>query len=182
VKPETDAELINRLRAGNRKALGMLYERYKQPLYAFCFRLLKNQAKAEDAVHEVFLKLHEGNGQVVQPERIRCWLFTVARNEALMSLRKSGHTTPADDDSIWDEETPLSVLTKKERATILQDVLDELKIEYREALLLREFEGLSYAQIAAVTGDSESSVKSRLFKARKALAVRLSPLLKERPQ
>ncbi len=177
--PASDASLVVRIRAGDRQAFADLYERYKRPLFAFCYRLLHDRAEAEDAVQEAFLKLRCASSEPLQPDRIRSWLFAVARNEAYMRHRKDGRASAAGDDAIWEEQTPLSLLEEKERSELVHDMFRQLRMEYREVLALREFDGLSYAQIAAVTGDSESSVKSRIFKARRALAARLLPLMKE---
>ncbi len=182
MEPESDAALLARIRAGDGRAFAEIYERYKRPLYAFCCRLLTDRARAEDAVHDVFVKLHEGARNLEQPERLRFWLFAVARNEAFMSLRRNGRETLSHEECVWDEETPLSILVEKDVSGLVLAMVNKLKVEYREVLFLREYDSLSYAEIASVTGDTESAVKSRLFKARRALAEKLSPLMKEREQ
>jgi RNA polymerase sigma-70 factor (ECF subfamily) len=78
-------------------------------------------------------------------------------------------------ETVWIEETPLTFAQENETKAIVRTCIDALKVEYREVLLLREYEGQSYEEIAAITGNTESSVKSRLFKARKALAEKLKP-------
>jgi RNA polymerase sigma-70 factor (ECF subfamily) len=180
MNPDSDAELLGRVRSGQRRAFAELYERYKRPLYAFCCRLLNDEAGAEDVVHDVFVKLHRGAADLTHPDRVRFWLFRVARNEAYMQLRRNGRATAFSDETVWEEQTPLTALAEKERSLFVDHALDRMKPEYREVLLLREYEGLSYAQIASVTGDTESSVRSRLFKARRELAAQLKPLMKER--
>jgi RNA polymerase sigma-70 factor (ECF subfamily) len=92
-----------------------------------------------------------------------------------MRLRKEWRVVGIDPDGVWDNETPLSALEQTQTAEIVQLCVSRLKMEYQEVILLREFEQLTYAEIAGVTGASESAVKSRLFKARKALAGKLSP-------
>lgn len=180
MQPESDEQLLERIRDGSRDALARLYERYKGRLYAFCFRLLKNEAKAEDAVHDTFVKICNGAYAIENAQSFRPWIFRVARNEAFTMMR---HKKSAGDDALedlWDDNTPLSVLTEKDLQKIVQRCVDELKIEYREVLMLREYEQLSYEQIAMITGNTESSVKSRIFKARKALAKKLEPWFRER--
>lgn len=165
---------------GNTYALALAYERYRGVLYGYCVRILDNPSLAEDAVQETFLKLRtQGNG-IADGGALRPWLYRVARNEALGMIRRRRTCGTVDMDSVWDEETPQSALERKDAAEVVQSVLAALKVEYRDVIILREFEGLSYEEIAAVTGDSESSVKSRLFKARKALAKKLAPWWKER--
>lgn len=156
-----------------------LYRRYRRPLFAFCARLLGDAQGAEDAVHETFIKLSTAADGISEPRALKSWLYTVARNEALMTLRRVMKTGEDGTASVWDDETPLSLAEKRDVQTLVQSALAHLKIEYREVILLREFDGLSYAEIARVTGDSASSVKSRIFKARRALAARLADVWNE---
>jgi len=84
-----------------------------------------------------------------------------------------------EEESVWVEETPLIIAERREVREIMSACVEMLKAEYREVLYLREYEQHSYEEIAVITGDSVSSVKSRLFKARKALAQKLKPFFKE---
>ena len=178
--PDTDAELLVRLKTGDAMAFTALYDRYKQPLFAFCLRMLHDQARAEDVVHDTFLKVFRESHTLLNLESFRSWLFRIARNETLMLIRRNRESEPLDTDGIWEEETPLSVLEKAEERVIVQTLLNTLKKEYREVLHLREYQQLSYAEIARITGTTESSVKSRIFKARQALAQKLNPWFQER--
>jgi RNA polymerase sigma-70 factor (ECF subfamily) len=95
-------------------------------------------------------------------------------------MRKNG--TPIsieEEDDLWSEETPHEQVVRKELTELVELHLNQLKIEYREVLVLRQYDKLSYAEIAAITGVTVSSVESRLFKARKALAKKLAPFFKE---
>ncbi len=176
----TDGQLIAELCAGNPDAFGELYRRYRTSLFAFCVRMVGDRNRAGDLLHDVFLTLHRSAATIHEPGALRIWLFRVARNEVLMALRQRRETVAADDDLVPDEETPQTVLERREQGEMLEHALASLGASYREVLLLREEQGLSYAEIACVTGDSESSVKSRLFKARRALAALLVPRLGER--
>jgi RNA polymerase sigma-70 factor (ECF subfamily) len=80
---------------------------------------------------------------------------------------------------VWDSNTPHEQFVAKETTEIVRLLLHELKQEYREVLVLREYEQMTYAEIADVTETTESSVKSRIFKARKALAARLKPFFQQ---
>jgi RNA polymerase sigma-70 factor, ECF subfamily len=180
VIPQSDEHLVHQLRRGDARAFEFLYRRYRQPIYAFCLRMLGNESRAEDAAEEAFLKMYHGLGSLADPGAFRPWLFRIARNEALMMLRQRKNTTEANDDTVWNDETPLTLLTGKETTEIIQELLGKLKVEFREVLMLREENQLSYAEIAAATGLTESAVKSKIFKARKALATRLAPLFTER--
>jgi RNA polymerase sigma-70 factor (ECF subfamily) len=174
----TDDELIAELRTGNPDAFGELYRRYRNPLYAFCVRMAGD--RAGDLLHDVFLTLYRSASTIREPGALKIWLFRVARNQVLMAARGTMEVTGSEVESAGDGETPETLLESAERNELLQHAVSSLKTEYREVLLLREEEGMSYADIARVTGDSESSVKSRLFKARRALAALLAPRLGER--
>lgn len=177
-----DEDLLERLRAGDGQALEEIYGRYKTRLFGYCVRLLHDRSDAEDAVHDTFLMLSRGAGSLPAAGAFRTWLFRVARNEALMTIRlKRGHTNVAPDE-LWDDTTPQQILEGRDRTEVLRQVLDQLKIEYRDALVLREYEGLSYAEIALVTDSTLDSVKSRIFKARKAMHQKLEHLLGKRSQ
>jgi RNA polymerase sigma-70 factor (ECF subfamily) len=180
LETRTDEELIADLRTGNPDAFGELYRRYRSPLFAFCARMVRDQNHAGDILHDVFLTLYRSAATLREPGALRIWLFRVARNEVLMSARQKREVASPDPDLVWDAETPETILESAEQSELLERGLRSLKTEYREVLLLREEEGLSYAEIAIITGDSESSVKSRLFKARRALATLLAPRLGER--
>jgi RNA polymerase sigma-70 factor, ECF subfamily len=86
------------------------------------------------------------------------------------------------ENEVWEEEGPLERIVEQERAEVVQHCLSLLKPAYREVLILREYEQLSYSEIARVTGASESAVKSALFKARKAMGLKLETMMNERDE
>lgn len=182
--PFTDEELIDQIAGGNSAAFAQLYHRYKHTLFAFCIRLLKDRDDAMDAVQETFVKIHNRLSSLHDPASFRAWMFAIVRNEAYAILRRKNNLEGLDGEAedVWEEGTPLDLMIGKEKAEIVQQFLETLKPEYREVLLWREYEQLSYAEIAAVTGDTESSVKSRLFKARKALTKKFMPYVAERKE
>lgn len=176
----TDEYLIERLREGDLRALGFLYERYKNTVYAFCLRLLNDEQAAEDATHDALIKAREAIHSLNDTRSFKAWLLCIARNEAYTFLRRTRNTNGLAEDNVWDEHTPLEEMISSETTELVQRLLSRLKPEYREVLILREYEGLSYAEIAAATGATESSVKSRIFKARKALTKKMMPYYRER--
>ncbi len=166
----SDEALLDRLRAGDRSALGEIYERYKSRLYGYCFRLLRDSADAQDAVQETFVKLSLGIGLLSQDAAFRTWIYRVARNESLMILRKRQRLSTTDPDTLFDERTPQDDVERHDAVTAVHGALARLGLEYREALVLREFDGMSYAEIATLTDSSLEAVKARIFRARRALA------------
>jgi RNA polymerase sigma-70 factor (ECF subfamily) len=171
--------LLDLLRSGDRKALGQLYDRYHQHLLRYCVRLLRDEQRAEDAVQNVFLKLQTGQQNIRNGQSMQSWLFTVAHNEALSDINKKKSVT-ADDSIVWEGDSPEDELLAKERKELIEIVLQRLHAPYREVIILREYERLSYEEIAGITGTTISSVKSRLFKARKAFIENLKPYFNER--
>jgi RNA polymerase sigma-70 factor (ECF subfamily) len=179
-----DKELLNQIRSGNEHAFTDLYNKHRRRLLAYCFRLLQDRIAAEDVVQVAFQKAYESLSSLDKPDLFFYWLYSIARNEVygvIRRTRKNGTISSIDDEKdIWDEETPLELVVKTELAELVQHHLNHLKVEYREVLILRQYDKLSYAEIAAITGDTMSSVESRLFKARKALAKKLAPYFMEK--
>ncbi|MFH0991419.1 MAG: RNA polymerase sigma factor [bacterium] len=170
MESKSDSQLVRDFRLGVLEAFETLYHRYKQPIYSFCLRLTGERQTAEDATHDAFLKVYQHIDSLQDVTLFKSWLYSIARNQVYKSIRKTKSNGVLDEGSVWSEETPLTILQAEETKQIISTSLNALKAEYLEVLLLKEFEKLSYAEISVITGDSVSSVKSRLFKARKALA------------
>jgi RNA polymerase sigma-70 factor (ECF subfamily) len=184
VRPQIDEQLVERLSSDSALSFFCLYHQYKHRVYAYCYRLLRHPQNAEDATQETFIKVHRSLGTLENAASLQAWIFSIARNEAYTILRRLRPTTELDDETgnVWDEENPLEKVVQKERAGIVQHCLGLLKPSYRELLILREYEELSYAEISRITGASESAVKSGLFKARRAMGKKLESILKEREE
>jgi RNA polymerase sigma-70 factor (ECF subfamily) len=182
MKPQDDAGLVDRSCKGDKAAFSALYEKYQRRVFAFCFRLSQNRETAEDVMQTAFLKAYQSLASLDDHRLFYYWLFSIARNEMFRHLRQErgvGFRTDLDEaEDVWDGDSPQERLEREETLAAIERVLGLLKAEYREALILRQYESLSYAEIAAITGDSISAVESRLFKARKALAKHLAPLLR----
>jgi RNA polymerase sigma-70 factor, ECF subfamily len=170
---QTDTELIRLLGQGDRQAFAELYERHKSAIYRYCLRMLIDSHAAEDATHDTFIKMFQNISSLQKTDSFLPWLFHIARNEVFMYLRRNKRNGTHNDETVWDEITPHVIAVSTETTELVQKTLQNLKSEYREVLVLREYEQLSYQQIAEITGDTESSVKSRLFKARQAIAKKL---------
>jgi len=176
VPPLNDAELVQLVQRGDSVSFTVLFERYQRPVYAYCFRLLQDSDIAADATQETFIKLRSSVSTLEHAGAFRSWLYRIAHNEVMQQLRRTRKNGQAvHEDDVWDHETPLELYERIETRELVQKYLGMLKAEYREVLVLREFDQLSYEEIADVTGATESSVKSRIFKARKALLKKLTP-------
>jgi RNA polymerase sigma-70 factor (ECF subfamily) len=179
LEPQTDEDLVRSLRLGDIDAFEELYHRYKRHIFSFCLKLTGDRFLAEDATHDTFVKMFQNIGSLSDASVFHSWLYAIARNQVYDLLKRGRSNGKLDDESIWSEETPLDLTESNDTSAIVSNCIDALKPEYREVLLLREYEQRSYAEIAAITGDTASSVKSRLFKARRALAKKLKPYFKE---
>jgi RNA polymerase sigma-70 factor (ECF subfamily) len=175
----SDAGLVERFREGDDDAFTVLYERHKHGLLAYCRSLLGSAEAAEDVVQNAFLRAFEGMGGLRQPALFRSWLFTIARNEAYMLLRRPA-MEQVKSGEVWAEESPADAAGRVDEEDLVRSLIARLKPEYREALVLVTYEGLRYAEIAEITKSSVSAVESRIFKARRALARALAPYMSER--
>lgn len=183
-----DKELIESFQAGDEFAFVSLYNRYKGPVYAFCVKMLLSRSLAEDAVQETFLRVYENRDRLLNTSAFKAWLFTIARNQCLNQLRRSNRQVSLDGQAHTElaaplPELPMHQLEKSEKVALVNHFLAQLKPDYREVLVLREYQNLSYEEIAAVTRSTLSAVKSRLFKARRKLASFMEPIMnRERQQ
>lgn len=182
--PSDEDKLVRDFQSGDDLAFITLYNRYKRSIYIFCWKMLLDVEAAKDCVQEIFLRVYERRDQLKQSRRFSSWLFAIARNQCLSIYRSSKHEAAEEIDfdliSGPPGETPDRLVERQESADLLNRFLAQLRVEYREVLLLREFQDLSYREIAEVLGDTESAVKSRIFKARQRLFELLRPILRER--
>jgi len=181
VRQTSDRDLIAKYASGDRSAFDALYREYYPRVYGYCFRLLRESGEVDDLVQSIFERALQSMETIRNPDAFYAWLFTIARNEVygLLRARKTKpRTVPLEvSDEMWEEESMHENYIKKETSDIVIGLIHKLKPEYREVLVLRQYEQLSYAEIAEITGDTVSSVESRLFKARRALAKALTRYL-----
>ena len=155
-----------------------IYAAYSQSIYYLALRFLGDPERAQDAMHDVFLKAYRKYDQFRGDAAIRTWLYRITINHC-QNQTKSWHSRNLisnSDDPIWERteargDDPLEVLEKKELGQRIQKSLDSLPEEYRLLLLLVADEKLSYDQIATLTEQSADSVRGKLHRARKAFAV-----------
>ncbi len=178
--PLSDDELVAQFRNGNLKAGSALYSRYKNAIFSFCLRMLEDTELSKDATQETFLKMMTKIQMLHNGMVFKSWLFSVARNEVLMIVRRK-KIIPMErfdeDESAFDSDSPLHTAIHSEMKEKIQQSILRLKPAYREAYMLREIEGLSYEEIAQATESTVSAVKSKLFKSRAALNEMLAPFM-----
>jgi RNA polymerase sigma-70 factor, ECF subfamily len=173
----TDADLARAFQDGDDRAFSILYDRYKRHLYVFALKMLSETDAASDLVQDVFLRVYERRQQLHQPESFRSWLFAIGRNRCLSQLRQNRGRVPMDEapEEALATEAPADGAEAEEELGLVRRALAGLKVEYREVLVLREYQDLSYREIAEITESTESAVKSKIFKARRALHESLKP-------
>ena len=172
----TDEDLARAFAAGDDLAFAALYNRYKQQVYVFALRMLRQPEQARDIFQSAFLKIFECRRDLTGVLRFRSWIFTIVRNLCLNELRRDKTIDYSSEEmENFQADDAGMILEKEDESRLLMEAIARLKPEYREVLLLREYQDLPYDEIAAVTGSTESAVKSRLFKARQQLHKMLKP-------
>jgi RNA polymerase sigma-70 factor (ECF subfamily) len=164
---------------GNDTAFVQIYDAYKLPIYQYCRRMVLDTDESKDIVQDVFIRLFTHPPYPDPRSRLKSWLFTVARNDCLKALRRSKFKFAGDITMNESDEQPDSVLEYAERTKMLELVLSKLSPEYREAIILREWNGMSYEELSEVLQISIPAIKSRLFKARKQISVILHATMGE---
>jgi len=179
--------LLERAGGGDQAAFLLLYERHRNAIFRFAYRLLGSVETAEDITHDCFLSLIRKPGNF-DPERasLRTYLYAAARNLALKSFRSQGRETAIDDLSehptIPRREEPLRRLLDQELVAKVKEAVADLPPLQREALVLFEYEGLPLSEIANVVGTDVGAVKGRLHRARERLRNSLAPYLNTNPE
>jgi RNA polymerase sigma-70 factor (ECF subfamily) len=174
----TDEHLLEQAANGNTAAFQILYERYRDPIFRFAYRLLGSAEAAEDVAHDCFLGLIKDPGRFDSSKAsLRTYLYAAARNQAAKRYQSFGRETAieelADEPRSADRKGPMALVLDNELAGEVERAIAALPPLQREALVLFEFEDLSLAEIAAVVGADSGTVKSRLFRAREKLRANL---------
>jgi RNA polymerase sigma factor (sigma-70 family) len=159
-------------------AVADLFEEYSRRIYAHCLKRLRSREEAEDAVQATYLNACRHLMRGFEPETAQAWLMKVAENECISRLRSSSRRARAE--SGHDVEMIEETIAAPERAPDelfgIEDALVTLPEQQRRAILLREWQGLSYREVAAELGLSQSAVEALIFRARRSLAEALETL------
>ena len=168
-----DPELVERMRAGDPEALRLTVERYQDRIFALIYGIVRDRHEVEDVAQEVFLKVFTRITAFDGRSRFYTWLYRVAANTAKDHVKKrSRRPAVALEEDARIESPAHGPADSAERAEARRQVraaIDELPVRYREVLALRELEGLSYNEIAAILRVSIGTVESRLHRARARL-------------
>lgn len=174
MKHLSDQELMRIVQAGDFSPASEIYDRYSTRIYNFAFRFLRNSEAAEDATQEVFVKMLKHANQFHGDAKLSTWLFSITANWCRDYLRKADNKAKEAEEVLITlpapaHEAPDRHLEQRENEKRIQKALTALTPEQREAILLSRYQGLSYAEIAQISGCSEGAVKTRVFRAMETL-------------
>lgn len=186
---EVDQALVERAQAGDTRAFDLLVLKYQQKIAGLIGRYVRDHAEVLDITQEAFLKAFRALPGFRGESAFYTWIYRIAINTVKNYLVAQGRRPPSDDvdaevaeqmdlgGRMKETSTPEGELLSDEVARTVQDALDELPDDLRTAIQLREFEGMSYEEIANAMDCPIGTVRSRIFRAREAIDKRLRPLL-----
>jgi len=196
LQPDPDAALVERVKQGDVRAFEMLVVKYQRRIERLIGRMVRDVDLVADIAQETFIRAYRALPQFRAESAFYTWLYRIAVNtakKALVDMKRDPvitHTAMqgADDDDETsragveptDGETPEALLASKQVAATVNAAIGALSEDLRQAITLREIEGLSYEEISDVMNCPIGTVRSRIFRAREAIAERLKPLLDTR--
>lgn len=189
---DSDAVLVQRTVAGDQRAYGLLVLKYQRRIQRLVGRMVRDVDLVEDISQETFIRAYRALHQFRGDAQFYTWLYRIAVNTAKKFLLELKHDPTVsesflanddDDETSWKKNEPIaddgpeSILAAKEIAAVVNAAMDDLPQDLRQAVVLREIEGLSYEEIAAAMNCPVGTVRSRIFRAREAISARVRPLL-----
>jgi RNA polymerase sigma-70 factor (ECF subfamily) len=194
--PDADAPLVERVKQGDVKAFEMLVVKYQRRIERLIGRMVRDVDLVPDIAQETFIRAYRALPQFRGDSAFYTWLYRIAVNtakKALMELKRDPLVTesaragreddddnPRVDNELTDAATPEAELASKQIAAAVNFAVEALSDDLRQAITLREIEGLSYEEIAELMNCPIGTVRSRIFRAREAIAAKLRPLLDTR--
>jgi len=187
---DSDLLLVEQVRAGDKQAFGLLVEKYRRKIVRLISRMVRDPDDMEDVAQDTFIKAYRALPQFRGEAAFYTWLYRIAVNTAKNHLASRNKALPTvsdqavNDDDEPDERlvaqevgTPETELISKQAAMAVNEAVEALPEELRQAIILREMEGLSYEEIAETMNCPIGTVRSRIFRAREAIAAKLRPIL-----
>ena len=186
---DIDQKLVERVQAGDKRAFDLLVGKYQHKIIGLVGRYVYDQHEAMDIAQEAFIKAYRALPRFRGDSAFYTWLYRIAINTAKNHLVSRSRRTPDVDidvadaeyfdggDELRELENPENSLFRDELESVLKKALDQLPQDLRAALTLREFDGMSYEDIAAVMDCPVGTVRSRIFRAREAIDKEIAPLM-----
>ncbi len=170
---------------GDDAAFEVLYARYQRPIYQYIYRRMANGPRAEELAQEVFMGLIRSRGTWREEASFKTYLYRIAFNQCASEARRADfranepleHPDGTTRDVESDGPGPESEATRRQEAMLVASALEQIDAEQREAIVLREYHGLSYEEIAEVLDVAIGTVKSRIFRGKLELKRLLAPML-----
>lgn len=186
---DTDKELVRRVQNGERRAFDLLFSRYQHKIINLVGRYLRNAQDIEDVTQEAFIKAFRALGRFRGDSAFYTWLYRIAINTAKNHVVARGRRPPGVDVEIEDaefmdgnemlreSENPEAALARDQLSVVIDEAIAKLPEDLRSAVTLREFDGLSYEQIAEIMDCPVGTVRSRIFRAREFIDKHIEPVL-----
>ena len=186
---KTDQYLVERVQDGDKQAFDILVKKYQHRIVVLVSRFLKDSADVQDVTQDAFIKAYRALPNFRGESAFYTWLYRIAVNTAKNHLVSLGRRPPSVDLDVNDAEqfegslalkeqaTPERLLLKDEIQRVVTETIEGLSEDLRTAITLRELEGMSYEEIAEVMGCPVGTVRSRIFRARETIQVKLKMLL-----
>jgi len=186
---QLDEDLVLRVQRGDKSAFDFLVIKYQHRIIQLVNRYVKDPSEAQDVAQEAFIKAYRALGNFRGDSAFYTWLYRIAINTAKnylvsRSRRNSDYQVDIQDAEVFENapqlqgmETPERLLLNQEIIDTIQEAIDKLPEDMRTAIMLREFEGMSYEEIAETMDCPVGTVRSRIFRAREAIDNKLNPLL-----
>jgi RNA polymerase sigma-70 factor (ECF subfamily) len=187
---DVDAELVARVQNGDKKAFDLLVLKYQRKIMRLLSRMIRDPAETEDVAQEAFIKAYRALPQFRGDSAFYTWLYRIAINTArnwLATNKRRPNTSSSveneegetfdQSDNLTDNSTPESELASREIAQTVNRAIEDLPEELRNAIVMREIDGMSYEDIAQSMNCPIGTVRSRIFRAREAIATRLRPIM-----
>lgn len=169
-----DEILVRAAQDGDVDAFEELVRRYQTPVYRTAFRMLGARADAQDATQETFVRAWRALPRFRRTSTISTWLYRIVTRRCLDKLAARRPTDPLDEIEIEDDLDPAEATERSERLRAVTQAIATLPADQRAALVLREFEGLAYQEVAEILGISLAAVKGRIHRARLTIIQRTS--------
>jgi len=178
---DTDQQLVERVQAGDKRAFDLLVLKYQHKIFGLISRFIKDSHEVQDVAQEAFIKAYRALPNFRGDSAFYTWLYRIAINTAKNHLVSRGRRPPERDvdvadaeyydsgSALRDLENPENALMGQELEKVVNDAIKELPDDLRSAVTLREFDGLSYEDIADIMDCPVGTVRSRIFRAREAI-------------
>ncbi|MBK8502288.1 MAG: RNA polymerase sigma factor [Saprospiraceae bacterium] len=163
----TSIDLVQRLRKGEAGAYQKIVDQWQNRVFNFALRYSNDQHFASEVVQKTFIQVFEKIDQLKDPSKLKSWLYKIASNNCCSEgrLKAKSNYTQLEEQNLHtlDLDTPAKRYEKAELKTVVEEVLQQIPDEQRQVIIMKEYEGLKFREIAEILGESENTIKSRMY-------------------